>query len=275
MQTITRHEMSARLAAALVQTQTSSARFVANDMPSADSDYECGYASHEAICNTARRVCVDSGIGILLAGNRAITVDDCPWISVTVVVFHESGEAIPDFELQVPVRDDDLTQAIANAQRMAYSQVLGLQWNSPGVEGFRASVAEYSRSKSITVDVDVVDSGDDVVSPIDDGPEPEPVVPEVIEKSRGALQVLRTQFGFDSVDVIYATATGRAPEWPAKPTMLEYMAIVQLALVCELLADGGDIPRTHSDFLLEAKALELEHLRPIFTYGCPTKDVQD
>lgn len=283
METPAIHNIPARLAAALVTAQTRAARFVKNDQY--DSGYTHGYASHEAISNAARSICSDGGIGILLYGHTAYHIDDGLWLTIPVVVFHQSGETLPAFEMCVPMQDT-LDETLAHARRAAYAQVLGLQWNGPGDQGRRALAATVPDFVHTTVGIDVTPSEEhadkervpepdhDGAVPDHDGAVPDMALvdPEVIDKARTAVQILRAQFSFPTSGDMYATATGCEPQLPAQASTLEYMAIIQLAALCEeLLEQGKPIPRTHTSFLLAAEKQDSPVFSPIFTDGSPTE----
>lgn len=277
MPPLTDQPLPTQLATALAKAQAL-AVFVSDDKH--DSDYKHGYASHQAVANVGRYACAEAGLAIIIAGHRLNTRESPDGnfnlvIIAAVVVAHKSGEVLPTFELQVPIVGGNTVAAVATAQRLAYAQVLGLQWNEPGDGARREKAATRARELLVT-DTTGIDVALDVSPKPATTPEEPPEVEdasivEARDKARTAMQVLRAQFGFASPGDIYATATGRHTLWPPNALEYDYMAVIQLAALCEELTERGipHMPRTHAAFLLEAEKLDSPEFRPIFINGLP------
>ena len=215
-----------------------------------DDDQE-GYASRDAVVSRAKSICHEAGIAIMLRGHKTTTIDDEYWLSVWVVVIHESGQSFPKFKITVPI-DDTVIEAVAQAQLVAYAQVLGLQWNEPPAP----RRVKYAEPHSIVVTSEGIDVSEDWQ--VESG---------IIDKARDATRILVERFQFDNITDAYATASG-IQAWPVHAQECDYMALVQLAALCgELVDRDRPIPRTHADFLIEASLLESEDFKPIFVNG--------
>lgn len=244
-----------KLAMGLVKAQAAAVT-VDNDGYNAGLRYK--YATAAAIACRTREACSAGGIAILMMGWEIVREDNRARVRVPVDVIHESGEVLPTFYASIPIivdrgkgPDKALAGALSILRKYVCGQLLNMGWSDPSED-----VDQRDDEKTVTKSTVLPKPNHSttrpqlVTKPKDKPKITTPGVPDYIKESaKNAIRILKADFGFTDLDVIYKVATGLDSTWPGNPSPVDFMAIQQLAAACELAKESGEAaPQTHSAF---------------------------
>lgn len=254
-----------KLAKGLVIAQAH-ATTVENDKESGGKgDFRFSYPSQAAITERAREALAAGKLALFSMGYEI----DGGVMRVTYHLVHEDGDmgpAMPATMTVASMKHQDVGKSITYLRKYMMGLVLNMGWDDPK-EDVDAHINAGQSAPKVT---------QRTTKPAPKSkPKPKEIEPDGLEEirktARQAVGILRGQFNFPDMDTIYKVATGHDAPWPKDPDMLEFMACVQLASVCEVAAEE-DVPFTHKAFVGLCDQQEGPGYEPLFRDGEVTKE---